>query len=164
MSRTVFAKEALDFARGYTEGLLSQFQTPEEWVYQPHEHANHALWCAGHIARADNMAIRFIAPDKARDPEGHAELFGRGSQPTADASRYPSADEVLAYLRERRQTLLELLAGLSDADFDKSTPDDAPDFVPTIGSLFRLLVWHEGLHAGQASIASRGLGKPSVVG
>ena len=69
-------------------------------------------------------------------------------------------EEVLAYMRERRAVLLELLADLSDEDLAKPTPEGAPEFLPDIGSVFETAVWHEGLHSGQLSVARRALGFP----
>lgn len=164
MSRKELIKESLEFARNYSEGLFGQFTSADEWVFQTHGHANHALWCAGHIALADNLGISLVAPDKADLPDRYESMFGRGSNPVSDTSKYPDPKEVLAYMKERREVLLSILDGLSDADLDRATPDDAPDFLPTVRSVFTLLSWHEGLHAGQASIAHRGLNKPSVLG
>ncbi|MCA9191296.1 MAG: DinB family protein [Planctomycetales bacterium] len=163
MSTIQYMKEALALARGYSDKLFQQFENSEEWLHQPHPNANHALWCAGHIARTDNMAIGFLAPEKAHDPEGYKELFGRGSQPSADAARYPNPATVVEYLNDRRSTLMQLLEGLDDRDLEKPTPPGAPDFLPTIGAVLRTLVWHEGLHAGQVSIAHRCLGKPPLL-
>ena len=96
--------------------------------------------------------------EKAKD------LFGGGSKPVADASVYPSAAKVRAYLKDRRETLLAVLEGVSEEDLDKAAPDDAPEFLPTVESIFRVLAWHEGLHAGQVSVAHRSLGRPPILG
>ena len=164
MKATEFIQQGLNGARRYTEALIEKFATPEEWVAQPYPGANHALWCIGHIAGTDNMCLSILAPEKAREMKGYKELFGGGSTPQADVSAYPPVEEVLAYFRERRETLLEVFAGLTDDDLDRETPEGAPDFLPTVGAVFNIAIWHEGLHAGQASIAHRSLGKPPVMG
>jgi hypothetical protein len=164
MGKIEFIKDGLEMARNYTDGLFSQFQSADEWVHQPHPQANHALWCAGHLAATDDFAISLLAPDQVSPREGYKELFGGGSTPVADAAKYPSPAEILDYLKERRAALIGVLAGLSEADLSKPTPDDAPDFMPTVEAVFRIVTWHEGLHAGQASIAHRSLGKAPVMG
>lgn len=164
MSKLAHIKDALSGARRYSEGLFANFKTPDEWVYQVHDKANHALWCAGHLGSTDNFMLSLIAPEKAKSNERYKALFGGGSEPVGDASQYPSPDEIMDYLRERRKVLLEVLDGMTEADLAKPTPDDAPDFIPDIESAFRILSWHEGLHAGQASIAHRGLEKSPVMG
>ncbi|MCG8584748.1 MAG: DinB family protein, partial [Pirellulales bacterium] len=152
----------LEFSRNFTEGLLQNFKTPEDFVFQVHPNANHAMWFVGHISHSDNFFISIIDPSKAVEKEGYGELFGMGSQPTSDASAYPSPEEALAFLRERRATLLEVLDNLSEEDLDKPTPEGTPDFLPTISSVLEMAAWHEGLHAGQVTVASRGLGNRPV--
>lgn len=164
MPKAELLSESLKFARGFSSQLFDQFATAEEWVYQPHPNANHALWCMGHIARADNMVISIIAPEKSQDPEGHKELFGRGSVPTNDASKYPTASETRQFFDERRTTLLGLVAELSDDDLKKPVPDSAPSFLTDLESALRLIAFHEGLHAGQATVARQGLNKKPIVG
>ena len=164
MARRDHLKEALDGARGYSTSLFSSFGDQKEWVHQPHPSANHAMWCAGHIASTDNFALSVIAPERAVDKPRYKELFGSGSSPKSDVAAYPPAAEVLDYMAERRSTLLSVLDGLSDEDLAKATPEGAPAFMPTVGSVFRILIWHEGLHAGQASIAHRSLGKSPIMG
>ena len=164
MAKKELIKDGFGFARDYTCSLFEQFKTTDEWVHQVHEKANHALWCAGHIANTDNFALTILAPDRVRNLDGYQELFGGGSQPTGDASKYPKPEEVLAYLKERRETLLNVLDAMSEDDLGKPTSDEAPEFMPTVESVFRILIWHEGLHTGQASIAHRGLGRAPALG
>ena len=164
MSRKEDFKASLGFARNYTDQLLQKFETPEDFVHQVHPDANHALWCAGHIANTDNFAIGFLAPDKVVEKPGYQELFGRESKPIGDVSKYPAPAEVLAYLKDRRETLLGILDSLSEQDLDKETPEDAPEFMPTLAAIFRVIVWHEGLHSGQVSVAHRSLGRSPVLG
>jgi len=164
MSRKADFKASLEFARNYTDELLKKFETPKDLIHQVHPDTNHALWFAGHIANTDNYFIGLLAPDKAVEKQGYQELFGGGSKPCADLEHYPAPQEILAYLKERRQTLLGVLDALPEEDLDKETPEDAPDFVPTLAAVFRILSWHEGLHAGQASVVHRSLGRAPVLG
>jgi uncharacterized damage-inducible protein DinB len=50
------------------------------------------------------------------------------------------------------------LEAMSDEDLAESTPAGAPEFLPDVGSVFELAVWHEGQHRGQLSVARRALG------
>ena len=154
----------LKSAREYSEGLLAKFETPQDWVYQVHDKANHALWFAGHIGSADGYFISVIDPQKVQEKEGFSDRFGMGSKPTSNIDDYPPRDEVLGYMRERRATLMSCLEGMSDEDLEKKTPEGTPDRFPDYASVFELAIWHEGLHAGQVSIASRGLGRSPVFG
>jgi uncharacterized damage-inducible protein DinB len=120
------------------------------------------MWFAGHIAGADNHFIVLLG-GADRQPAGYKEKFGGGSKPSPRPADYPPASEVLEYLRERRQTLLKLLAEKSEAGLSKSVPAGAPPMVSDIAGVFTLISWHEGLHAGQVSVARRSLGQPPVM-
>ena len=154
----------LQRARDLTEKTLSAFETPEQWVHQVCPAANHPLWFAGHMGTTDNFLITMLAPDRARSEPGFNERFGMGSQPTNRPGDYPPAKTVLAYMRDRRGTLLDILAGMSDADLATPVKPGGPGFFTDNASIFELAVWHEGIHAGQASVVRRAMGKPPVIG
>ncbi|MBX9791406.1 MAG: DinB family protein [Pirellulales bacterium] len=157
-------KSQLLSARDYSERLLTAFKTPQEWVHQVHAHANHPLWFAGHMGVSDDFFISLVAPERAKRRPELVERFGTGSQPVGDASAYPPVAEVLAYMRERRQTLMEILDSLSEEDLLTRTPPGTPDFLRDKASVFQTASWHEGLHSGQVSVAHRALGHKPVVG
>jgi uncharacterized damage-inducible protein DinB len=164
MTRKEFIKESLKFSRGFTNQLLDKFESESDWLYQVHPEANHALWCAGHLALTDEFFIGMLAPDKAADRSEAERLFGMGSKPVNDAAAYPKPAAVRKSLNDAREKLLAVLDGMSETDLDKPTPEGAPEFLPTVESVFRLAMFHEGIHAGQATVANRGLGHASVVG
>jgi uncharacterized damage-inducible protein DinB len=144
--------------RQNSERLLADFRTPQEWTFQVHPNCNHALWFAGHMATSDNFFLSLVAPTESQKlPEFQAK-FGMGSQPTNQPAEYPTPESVLATMRERRSALLEALAGMTDEDLAKKTPQGAPDFLPDVASVFELAIWHEGQHSGQVSVARRALG------
>lgn len=155
----------LNQAREMSERFLADFETPEQWVYQVCPGINHALWFAGHMAMADNFFTGVIAPDRQEEEtEAFEKLFGMGSQPTNQADDYPSPNELLNLMRGRRETLLSVLEGMNDKDLEKATPEGTPDMFPDYASVFELATWHEGLHAGQISVARRALGADPVFG
>jgi uncharacterized damage-inducible protein DinB len=145
-------------ARQVSERMLADFKTPEQWTRQVHATANHALWFAGHMATTDNFFISLLDPPKAAERPGFAEKFGTGSQPTNRPEDYPPPEEVLAYMRDRRRVLLEILEGMEEAELSKPTPKGAPGFLPDKASIFETAHWHEGLHSGQLSVVRRALG------
>lgn len=144
--------------RQFTEKLLEAFQKPEEWTHQVHGESNHALWIVGHIGHSDNFFISLLVPDRAHARQGFPEVFGMGSRPTSEPQAYPSVEETLAYMRERRQTLLSILEDLPVADLERSTPEGTPDFLSTYAQVFQAAGWHEGMHAGQLTVVRRALG------
>jgi hypothetical protein len=151
-------KRQLLSARQTSEAFLADFKTPEEWVSQVHGEANHALWFAGHMGISDNFFISVVDPAHVVKTPDLETRFGMGSRPTNRVADYPPVEQVLAFMRERRGTLLQLLDQMSDDDLTRSTPEGAPAFLPDFGSVFEIAVWHEGLHSGQLSVARRALG------
>jgi uncharacterized damage-inducible protein DinB len=156
-------KRQLETVRGMSESLLSAFKTPRDWTFQVHPQANHALWFAGHVGTVDNFMISLLAPEKAVEKPGYREKFGMGSRPTADPDAYPPPAEVLAFMRERRQAVLDLLAALEEEDLQRACPKGAPPMMPDMASVFEAAAWHEALHAGQVTVARRALGHPPMV-
>ena len=154
----------LHSTRQLSEQLLADFKTPQEWVHQVHPGCNHALWFAGHMANTDNFLLSLVAPGSAASLEGWSGRFGMGSHPTDQPADYPPPEQVLATMRERRGKLLETLSRFSDEDLAQKTPAGAPEFLPDFASVFELAIWHEGLHAGQLSVARRALGHQPLVG
>lgn len=157
-------REQLLRARDFSERLLSAFHAPAEWLHQVHPRANHPLWFAGHMGVVDDFMISLVAPDRSRPRAEFQERFGMGSQPSADAESYPPVDEVLAYMRERRATLLDILDLLDEDQLNHPTPKGAPSFLPDYASAFQTAAWHEGLHTGQVTVVHRALGNPPLVG
>jgi len=157
-------RQQLVSTRQFTERLLEAFETPEQWTFQVLPGSNHALWFAGHIGHADNFFISLLAPDQAVSRPGWGELFGMGSQPSPKVEEYPPVPEILSYLRERRETLLALLDRYDDGALATKTPPKTPEFLADYGSIFQMASWHEGMHAGQLTVARRALGHGPVMG
>ena len=113
MDLRAHARFSLQKSRNLAERLLDDFKTREDWLFQPHSKANHALWITAHIALADNQFGAVFRPDSARKPDGWDEWFWFGSQLREDTGVYPDHEEVYAYYRDRRETLLEVLDELT---------------------------------------------------
>jgi hypothetical protein len=159
---SVFQRQ-LTTARETSERYLTDFETLDQWTYQVHDQANHALWFAGHMGHTDDFLISLIAPEKAAAKPGWAEKFGMGSRPTSNPADYPPVEEVLEYMRDRRLVVMQILAGLSEHDLEHPTREGAPEFLSTYRQVFELAVWHEGIHVGQLTVARRALGFPPLV-
>ncbi|HEX6963378.1 MAG TPA: DinB family protein, partial [Lacipirellula sp.] len=161
------ARQALVFSRRLSSGLLASFRTPEDWVFQIHPKANHALWIAAHIGLVDNSITNRFRSDLTTKPEGWDALFSFGSQPKADASVYPSAEEVLAYYHDRRGVLMRVLEELSERELRGPAPaaDERSPIAgaPSIGHIFIFASQHEAMHSGQLTIAHRALGHAPLI-
>ncbi len=154
----------LQTVRALNEQMFSTFQSPEDWTHQIFPGANHALWIAGHLAMADNSGISRFFPAQGVDKGDWTKKFGRQSTPSSNFADYPPPAEVLAFMRERRATLIQCLEGFSEADFDQPAPTGLPPFIHNAGQLYSFMAVHEGLHTGQLSMCRRALGNAPVVG
>jgi len=158
MSEKSLLLTQLQFSRGFTERLVEVLQTPEDWTRQVHPGSNHPLWIVGHIGTTDNFFLSLLAPDKFVKKDDYAEKFGMGSQPTPNPDDYPAPEEVLAFARDRRQTLLSVVEAMSEEDLDTKSPEGTPAFLGDCRSVLRVAAWHEGMHAGQLAVHRRALG------
>lgn len=166
MSLQAHAKHGLALSRRMMDGILVSFQTDDDWFYQAHPKANHAIWIIGHLGLADNAFARSFREETDHEPDGYKELFWFGSEPDADRSQYPPVDEVLAYFRDRRDNLLKVLDELSEEEISAAAPpaeERSPVAgAPSIGNLFHFAAYHEGIHTGQLTVCHRGLGHPPI--
>jgi len=157
------AKYMLEKARWMTEQMLESFTSEDDWFYQSHEKANHAMWIVGHLALADNMFASKFREATASKPAGFDELFWFGSELQDDRSKYPSKEEVLAYFRDRRDNLMKVVDELSEEELSAAGPgaeEMSPIAgAPSIGQLLIFAAYHEGMHTGQLSVAHRGIGQ-----
>ena len=93
-------------------------------------------------------------------PKGWAEPFGRGSKPSADASKYPSKVELLAEFERCHKLVTDMVAVADEATLAEETPD--PDFrqvAPTLhDAVVFILIHHTGTHLGQIAMWRRAQG------
>lgn len=163
MSLRDHAKAMLKRSRGLLESVLKSFESEDDWFYQTHPKANHAMWIVAHVGLADDTFISRFRPEWKNRPEGWDDLFWFGSELKSDTSVYPPSAEVLAYAQERRAKLLELIDDLSDEELYSDAPAEGEQSViagaPCMGHLFLFAAYHEGIHTGQLTVCHRGLGK-----
>ncbi len=138
-------------------GLIEDIPA-DKWCWQPQPNANHVLWSVGHIAVVDDLAISTLTGKPAEPPPPWAGLFAPGSTPQSDPAAYPSPDEVIAYLKAQRQTLLTALDAAPDDIFDRPMPSEWSHLWPDVGCALLSLAWHEGFHTGQIATIRKTLG------
>jgi hypothetical protein len=165
MNRPQLAIEQIAFARNYTLELLEQ--TPiGEWFQQPTGSVTHIGWQVGHLAFAEYRLalwrIRDQRPDDGQlfSPEFTC-LFGPGSVPDPDPTKYPTQTEIRAVLDRVHGQVLRELTSLNDAQLDQPVPHPSP-FAKT---KLQALMWcahHEMLHCGQIGLLRRLLGHPPL--
>ena len=123
---------------------------------------NHPLWILGHQAVSEAKVINEIMLGN-ENPLGHWwTLFGPGTEAVAEASVYPSYDEVMSQFHQVRLRTLAVLEGLSEAELDQPSKKCSPAHQPvlgTFGQCFRHVAAHFSYHAGQVADAHRMAGR-----
>lgn len=150
---------SLNHSRSLLEGLMSAMKTREDWLYQAHPTANHPLWVVGHLGLADNMFLEQLDEAAGKKPSGWDELFWFGSEIRSDSNLYPATEEVVDYAKDRRTQLMAAIDLLTDEFLLSPTPDEGMfGDAPNMAQMLIFASFHEGVHAGQFTIAHRGLG------
>jgi hypothetical protein len=149
MDRAEMRKQ-LEFARKKTldllEGIAKQPNAAAILGWRPGPGRAHIGWQLMHIAATDDRHVNIrVRGGQAKEPE-YERRFAGGSTPD---DSMPAVDEIRRYLAERRAGLFELLESTRDEDFAKKPYDTSAH---TLEEWFRVWVWHEGHHQGQAHL------------
>ncbi|MEZ6059450.1 MAG: DinB family protein [Planctomycetaceae bacterium] len=156
---------AFHFTRRYCELLLADIDDAQ-MTNLPHPGMNHPAWIVGHVALAADLGAQLLGEDMATD-EAWMAMFGPGSTPVDDRSKYPSKADLLAMVTRTYDRLLDLLEA-ADPETTLLQPNQTPFFpdqFPTTGDLLtHLMTTHAMLHLGQLSAWRRCAGLNSVLG
>lgn len=132
---------------------------------QPPGLVNHPAWSIGHLCAAAQFGVSLLGGEPSI-PAGWAELFGRGSKPVSDPSKYPDKAALLAEFERCHKQLTEVVAAADEAKLAQETPD--PNFrqvAPTLSDVVVfVLIHHTAMHLGQISMWRRAKGLASVLG
>ena len=158
-------RKSLDGAKMWLTALLQDVKSAPLTPPTP-KGGNHPLWIVGHLAFSEARIVSQYIVGQGSPFAQWEPLFGRGSQPTPDASKYPSMDELLAELEKVRTRTLEVLGSMTDEDLSKPSkaPADRAALFGTVGQCFTMLSHHMTFHAGQVADARKAMGKTPVFG
>ena len=127
---------------------------------------NHPLWVLGHLAYAEASMVYEMMLGEPNPLEDWKPIFADGTEPTSDASDYPSYAEVRARFDEVRAHTLKVLDALTDADLDKKSqnyPEEWAAYFDTYGKVLAIVGSHTFIHHGQVADARRMAGrKPTM--
>lgn len=158
-------KAALDISRQWLTALVSDIEGAE-FAVPASRGGNHPVWVLGHTIHSEASLVNEFVLGKPNPLADWDDLFGTGSQPVADADKYPTMSQLLAEFDKIRAETLKLLDGLRDDDLD--TPSNAPpelaSMFGTVGQCFAALALHSAFHTGQIADARRAAGKKPVFG
>ena len=137
--------------------------TEEDMLQRPHPECNHIKWQMGHLISSENQMINGVCPGSMPDlPDGFAERYSKETTHSDDAAAFNSKAELRQLLEEQRAATLQALASQSDADLDKSAPEEMLAYAPTVADVFSLQGGHWMMHAGQWAVIRRQLGRPPL--
>jgi uncharacterized damage-inducible protein DinB len=135
--------------------------TAEEWNRRPNETTNSLLWEVGHMAWARERTLHFIGVDRST-PSLNEFARGKGS---ADTSKYPSPEELMAAWNELSAVFKTALESASVEMLSAPPPAQAPPSVDgTVGGIVGFMAYHETYHFGQAAYIGRWLGHAPIMG
>lgn len=159
MKATDVIRSSLDTAKTYAMGLILDMKDAPTASACPG--GNHSVWVLGHLLHAEKgMVSGFILGERPQ-PGSDDALFGMGSKPLADASKYPSIEKLAAEYEHVRAHTLEVLASMTDADLDRPShaPDHLKGFFGTVGQCFSTIASHQMFHAGEVADARKAMGR-----
>jgi hypothetical protein len=165
MDGITITKTMLGMSRNWFNSLIQDAKdTP--LAFPTEKGGNHPIWIVGHLVHSEaSLVAEFVLGEKNPLAKWDS-LFGMGSVPVADASKYPSIDELLAESEKVRAHTLDVLTKYTDADLSKPSkaPEEYKDMFGTIGQCFAAISLHETFHGGQLSDVRRATGKGPVFG
>jgi len=93
MNTIEFIRAGLEASKFLTLSLIEDMKDAP--LTQPTPHGgNHPLWVLGHLAYAEANMVQHIIEGNENPLAGWKDSLGGGSEPVADASVYPSFDEL----------------------------------------------------------------------
>ncbi len=158
-------KIGIDTAIGITVPLLEDLKDAP-LAFPSANGGNHAMWIAGHLAYSTGQLMWEMMLGKENPLAEWKDQFAAGTQPTDDASRYPSYEEVLRRFRGVHAEALALLDATSEAELDqpsKNVPEEFGPFFGTRRQCFLALTLHLAMHRGQAAVCRRMLGRKPIL-
>lgn len=141
--------ERVDFAWRVSGSLLDYIAEHGIWTRRFRPGGPHALWIGGHLALYDAAALKLYAGLDRNPLEEWREPFGKGSECFDDPSRYPDGARILGELKRAREAAREAIAGMSDADLDRTVPFNERLRIRDVQSQIEFAVWHDSHHAAQ---------------
>ena len=161
MQGTEAVRAALASTKDIVNWYLSDLSDADLLV-RPAPGANHIAWQMGHLIYAERGMISGELPGTPYPelPAGYTEKHGKDTAAQDPPRGFATKAQYLDLFNKVRQTTLDAVAKLSDADLDKPTTGQMARFAPKLGNLFILQANHTLMHGGQFSVVRRKLGKP----
>lgn len=165
MNAVDLLRHQIEFSKQLTAGLLADMQdAPLE--FPTASGGNHPTWIAGHLAYAEANLIHHMLEGNENPLLEWKSLFGAATEPTSDASMYPSLSELLAKWNEVREHTIKFLDTLTDDDLDKpslNAPPGREEAFGTFGKVLTMVAHHPLMHRGQVADSRRAAGRDRLM-
>lgn len=144
--------------------LLLDGVPDDKKTHQPAGINNHPVWQVGHLATSANSAGKLLGLDPLVS-EAYPGLYGIGSEPVDDPSKYASREELMSLCERNYAEVYTAFESASDDVLAADLPTDRlkERFGTTGNFVTFLLTAHIGFHAGQLSSWRRAIGLGSVL-
>ncbi len=160
----MYTKDAIRFSLNVAEEAMPQFLPAIEDAPLTFPTSNggcHPMWVLGHLTLVEAMTHELLAGE----PNPIAEwgpLFGPGTVPSADPSRYPAYQEVRSRYSQLRRRTLALLDSFTEEDLDTRVSNPPPGLeahFATYGKALLTLALHQMSHRSHLTDALRSAGR-----
>jgi hypothetical protein len=138
-------------------------EIPAEAFTKQHTHLpNHPAWTVGHLTFVRAAIPLQLGQPGPVQPDNR---YGPGSQPTSDASAYPTKEKLLADFDAAEAHLQKLIASLTPEQLEMPTPHEGlrKSFPLVKDLLLNMLSFHDGMHLGQLVDWRRAQGLPRLI-
>jgi hypothetical protein len=135
---------------------------PEKACWQGFPSDNHLLWTVGHLATCYDWASNLLGETTPACPSSYGPMFAYKSTPHADASKYPSLDEVRTVHHRAYAQLQRAMERTKPGDIHKPCLGETYGFCSSRIDLIYKVIWHEGWHQGQLATLRRELNLPPI--
>ena len=133
----------------------------DDWYRTHGDDSNNLMWLLGHVVVHRRLVLKTVGADWNAS---WAPMFQRGAERRADASEYPSVDEMREAWNEVSEQLKTALNESSAQTLGSQTPEGLPSFDKTISGTVAFLAFHDCYHTGQMSFLRKWLGYGQTVG
>lgn len=156
------AIERLNWARGFTLAMVGDM-ADEQLLDRAGGRGNHAMWVLGHIAQSDDALLAALSGGPTQLPAAYGQLFGGGSEPSANLADYPKREDIIAAMTAARERLIVWLNSLDAPTAFAPTPEFLRRFAPDRITAALAIAAHEMLHNGQLTAIRSVLGLPRLI-
>jgi DinB superfamily len=122
----------------------------DEIFFRPYDKVNHFAWEVGHLAFIRNTIIKLLNPTEKLESIGNERIIFAPGTPLQADDMFSTLEESVEALQKRGDRIVELLANLTQEQWDSESPFKLP-FGTTVGSQVWTFFMHESFHLGEMS-------------